>query len=134
GAALWHVTWLDKDDTIDWQAYFHARNRSVAALLHSPHNRGGRFLADSRIWDLKHLLRMQYYPVAMRHRALRDVLAGPGRLHETLDTALGDVREAARGFPEKRVWASGEAPEARRGRLDFGTAPGLRPPKGPRGA
>ncbi|MFC5858913.1 glycosyltransferase [Agromyces flavus] len=35
GAALWHVSWLDKDDSIDWQAYFHARKpvrRGAAAL------------------------------------------------------------------------------------------------------
>lgn len=35
GVALWHVSWVNKDDTIDWQAYFHARNRIVAGLLHS---------------------------------------------------------------------------------------------------
>ena len=35
GVALWHVSWVGKDDSIDWQAYFHARNRIVAGLLHS---------------------------------------------------------------------------------------------------
>ena len=37
GVALWHVSWVGKDDSIDWQAYFHARNRIVAGLLHSTH-------------------------------------------------------------------------------------------------
>ena len=42
GAAVWHVPWTDKNDALDWQAYFHQRNRFVAALLHSPYERGGR--------------------------------------------------------------------------------------------
>ena len=36
GAAVWHVPWTDKNDAVDWQAYFHVRNRFVvgaAALL-----------------------------------------------------------------------------------------------------
>ena len=36
GAAAWHVPWADKNDTLDWQAYYHLRNRIVTALLHSP--------------------------------------------------------------------------------------------------
>lgn len=35
GAAIWHMAWSDKDDAIDWQAYFHLRNRLVVAALHS---------------------------------------------------------------------------------------------------
>ena len=27
GVAVWHVPWTEKDDTLDWQAYFHERNR-----------------------------------------------------------------------------------------------------------
>jgi galactofuranosylgalactofuranosylrhamnosyl-N-acetylglucosaminyl-diphospho-decaprenol beta-1,5/1,6-galactofuranosyltransferase len=30
--AVWHVPWTDKDDTTDWQAYYHARNRILMAL------------------------------------------------------------------------------------------------------
>ena len=33
GAAVWHVPWTEKDDTLDWQAYFHERKRLVSALL-----------------------------------------------------------------------------------------------------
>lgn len=29
GVAVWHMAWSDKDDAIDWQAYFHLRNRLV---------------------------------------------------------------------------------------------------------
>ena len=41
GAAVWHVPWTDKDDSLDWQAYFHERNRLVAALIHSQYRHGG---------------------------------------------------------------------------------------------
>ena len=32
---------------MDWQAYFHERNRLIAALLHSPFPKGGRILRES---------------------------------------------------------------------------------------
>ena len=28
------MAWSDKDDAIDWQAYFHLRNRLVVAAMH----------------------------------------------------------------------------------------------------
>ena len=43
GAAVWHIPWTDKNDALDWQAYFHHRNRLIAALLHSPYPRAGRW-------------------------------------------------------------------------------------------
>ncbi|WP_336625885.1 MULTISPECIES: glycosyltransferase [unclassified Microbacterium] len=103
GVALWHVSWLGKDDAIDWQAYFHARNRLVAALLHSRSDRGGTLLRHSRRVDLKHLMMMQYYPVALRARAMRDVLSGPAHMWANLATAMPAARELAASFPETVV-------------------------------
>ncbi|MFH5955217.1 hypothetical protein [Clostridium perfringens] len=37
---------------------------------------------------MKHLMMMQYYPVELRHRAIRDVLSGPAHMRETLATAM----------------------------------------------
>ena len=59
GMAVWHVPWHEKDDTIDWQAYFHCRNRIVAALLHSPYERGGKLVRESFETQVRHLLSMQ---------------------------------------------------------------------------
>ncbi len=59
GAAVWHVSWVDKDDSQDWQAFFHARNRLIAALLHSPYERGGRFLTANLATDVRHLVSMR---------------------------------------------------------------------------
>jgi galactofuranosylgalactofuranosylrhamnosyl-N-acetylglucosaminyl-diphospho-decaprenol beta-1,5/1,6-galactofuranosyltransferase len=73
GAAVWHVPWTDKNDGLDWQSYFHQRNRFVAALLHSPYPRGGRMVRESLNHQIKHLVSMQYATVELRHRALEDV-------------------------------------------------------------
>ena len=120
GVALWHVSWVGKDDTIDWQAYFHARNRIVAGLLHSPVPGGGRLLRHSRRVDLKHLMMMQYYPVALRHRALRDVLSGPDHMRANLATAMPAARALAGEFSETYVHKDSGVPlRSRRGRQVF---------------
>jgi galactofuranosylgalactofuranosylrhamnosyl-N-acetylglucosaminyl-diphospho-decaprenol beta-1,5/1,6-galactofuranosyltransferase len=91
GAGLWHVSWEDKQDDIGWQAYFYARNRLVAALLHSPFAYGGRILRESFQIDVKHLFSMQYYAEALRSIALADVRRGPDVLHADLHTKLPDA-------------------------------------------
>ncbi|WP_137844316.1 glycosyltransferase [Microbacterium sp. 2FI] len=120
GVALWHVSWVGKDDSIDWQAYFHARNRIAAGLIHSNLPRGGTLLRHSRRVDLKHLMMMQYYPVALRHRAIRDILSGPEHMRANLATAMPAARALAAEFPETIVHRDvGVALRARRGRAVF---------------
>lgn len=101
GAALWHVPWTAKDDGLDWQAYYQLRNRVVTALLHSPHRRGGRLLADTLAQDLNHVLCLQYGSAAVRHLALRDVLSGPEHLHRTLAHRRADAREVLARFGQE---------------------------------
>lgn len=91
GAALWHVSWIDKDDSLGWQSYFHERNRLIAALIHSPFPKGGRVLRESFQNNVKHLISMQYFAQEARIMALRDVLRGPGHLHADLRTKLAEV-------------------------------------------
>ncbi|VXB12389.1 Galactofuranosyl transferase GlfT2 [Microbacterium sp. 8M] len=120
GVALWHVAWVGKDDQIDWQAYFHARNRIVAALLHSTAPRGGALLKYSRRVDLKHLMSMQYYPTALRMQALRDVLSGPEHMRRDLATAMPTARAIAADYAETVVHVSSERPiRTVRGRLEL---------------
>ena len=103
GSALWHVSWIDKDDSQDWQAYYHARNRLLAGLLHSPFPQGGKLLSNSGRIDMKHLLNMQYYAVTLRHRAIRDLLQGPGHLHPTMPTTMPQLRAATSDFVEMQI-------------------------------
>ena len=100
GAAVWHVSWADKDDAVDWQAYFHERNRLIATLLHSPYAKGGRILRESLDTDFRHLFSMQYYPARLRLMALRDVLRGPAGLHGELPGMLAKLQALRGGFPD----------------------------------
>ncbi|QEO13540.1 glycosyltransferase [Agromyces intestinalis] len=102
GAAVWHVSWVDKDDSHDWQAFFHARNRLVAALLHSPKRRGGKLWRSNLASDVKNLLTMDYYTVAMKHEAIRNVLRGPGQLHTDMVDRLARVRALGADFVESK--------------------------------
>jgi GT2 family glycosyltransferase len=77
GVGVWHVPWTDKNDALDWQAYFHQRNRTVRALLHSPYAFGGRMVRESFNHQVKHLLAMQYSTAELRLLAIEDVLRGP---------------------------------------------------------
>jgi galactofuranosylgalactofuranosylrhamnosyl-N-acetylglucosaminyl-diphospho-decaprenol beta-1,5/1,6-galactofuranosyltransferase len=115
GAAVWHVPWSDKNDALDWQAYFHQRNRFIAALLHSTYPRGGRMVRESLNHQISHLVSMQYSTVELRHMALEDVLAGPGHLHADLPTKLAEIREFVKAFSDARLEADREAfPAVRR--------------------
>jgi len=93
GSAVWHVSWIDKDDLVGWQAYFHARNRVVAALLHSPYEFGGRVIKESQYADVKHLVSMQYATAQGRQWALEDVLKGPDALPGLLSAKLPQIRD-----------------------------------------
>lgn len=103
GVAVWHVPWTDKDDSLDWQAYYHQRNRFVAALLHSPFERGGRLVRESLYHQLKHLLAAQYSVAELRVQALEDLLSGPRHMHDQLDSRLGDIRRTRAEYDDARV-------------------------------
>lgn len=103
GAAVWHLPWTEKDDTIDWQAYFHQRNRWVAALIYSPYRRGGDFPRLSFLTDIKHLLSMQYSAVALRLQGLEDVLRGPEHLHPGIRTKLPEIRARRAQFDDAQL-------------------------------
>ena len=82
--------------------------------------------------QIKHLVSMQYSTVALRHKALEDVLAGPGVLHDDLPTKLAEVREFVKSFTDARLEADRDAfPPVRRekpprkGRDDLAVPSGL---------
>ncbi|MFE6863656.1 glycosyltransferase [Nocardia sp. NPDC057668] len=114
GAAVWHMAWSDKDDAIDWQAYFHLRNRLVVASLHLP-NDGRPMVVNTVKATLKHLLCLEYSTVAIQNEAIRDYLAGPDRLFDLLPSALGKIHAMRKQFPDAVVVPSStELPMASR--------------------
>ncbi|WP_222267266.1 glycosyltransferase [Modestobacter marinus] len=106
GAAVWHLSWSDKDDTAGWQAYFHTRNRLVAAALHTEYKHGGTLLRDTFKFDLKFLIMLQYATAALHHRAYDDFLAGPEKLFPLLPTALPTALEHQGDYPDGQVISS----------------------------
>ncbi|NYG18342.1 galactofuranosylgalactofuranosylrhamnosyl-N-acetylglucosaminyl-diphospho-decaprenol beta-1,5/1,6-galactofuranosyltransferase [Arthrobacter psychrochitiniphilus] len=102
GAAVWHVSWIDKDDLVGWQAYFHARNRFIAALIHSPYEFGGKVVRQSYAFDVKHLVSMQYATAQGRIMALRDLLRGPEQLHGLLPGKLPEIRSMMSGYSDSQ--------------------------------
>jgi len=105
GAAVWHVPWTDKNDGVDWQSYFHHRNRIIAALLHSPYERGGRMVRESLNHQVKHLASLQYSTAELRHLAMEDVLRGPHALHGELATKLAEINAFRKQFSDAQLHA-----------------------------
>ncbi len=103
GAAVWHVSWIDKDDLVGWQAYFHERNRLIATLIHSPYPKGGRVLRESVQADVKHLVSMQYFTEHGRIEALKDILKGPDGLHQVLATKLPEINALKAEYPDAQL-------------------------------
>ncbi len=102
GTAIWHMAWSDKDDAIDWQAYFHLRNRLVVAALHWDGKANG-LLASSVKATVKHLLCLEYSTVAIQNRAIADFLAGPEHIFSILESALPDVHKMRKEYPDAVV-------------------------------
>lgn len=103
GAALWHVPFTAKDDSLEWQAYFHARNRMVAGLLHTDYGGGQLLLLDSFANTVKHVVSAQYSTAHLRDLGMRDLLEGPAKLHQELATAVGRARSQRAEFTDATV-------------------------------
>jgi galactofuranosylgalactofuranosylrhamnosyl-N-acetylglucosaminyl-diphospho-decaprenol beta-1,5/1,6-galactofuranosyltransferase len=102
GAAIWHMAWSDKDDAIDWQAYFHLRNRLVVAAMHWDGNVAGLIGSHMKA-TIKHLLCLEYSTVAIQNKAMDDFLAGPEHIFSILESALPDVRKMREAYPDAVV-------------------------------
>jgi galactofuranosylgalactofuranosylrhamnosyl-N-acetylglucosaminyl-diphospho-decaprenol beta-1,5/1,6-galactofuranosyltransferase len=98
GAAVWHVPWHSKDVMVDWQAYFTERNRIITALMYSPYGRGGNMLKESLFVTIKHALAMQYSTAELMLLAIEDALKGPGDLHPSIVTKMGELRDLRAEF------------------------------------
>jgi galactofuranosylgalactofuranosylrhamnosyl-N-acetylglucosaminyl-diphospho-decaprenol beta-1,5/1,6-galactofuranosyltransferase len=129
GVAIWHMSFADKDDATDWQAYFHLRNRLVGAALHGTEARPAAMLADSIKHALKHALAMEYSTLALQEMAIRDFMAGPQALFDKLPTALGEVRARCADFTDGQVMESQDLPLPAGGQVEVQRM--LKPPTNP---
>jgi galactofuranosylgalactofuranosylrhamnosyl-N-acetylglucosaminyl-diphospho-decaprenol beta-1,5/1,6-galactofuranosyltransferase len=105
GTAIWHMAWSDKDDAIDWQAYFHLRNRLVVAALHWDGDVRGLVRSHLKA-TLKHLLCLEYSTVAVQNKAMDDFLAGPDHIFSILESALPEVHRLRKEYPDAVILPS----------------------------
>jgi galactofuranosylgalactofuranosylrhamnosyl-N-acetylglucosaminyl-diphospho-decaprenol beta-1,5/1,6-galactofuranosyltransferase len=102
GVAIWHMAWSDKDDAIDWQAYFHLRNRLVVAAMHWDGDIKGLIASHTKA-TLKHLACLEYSTVAIQNKAIDDFLAGPEHIFSILESALPEVHRMRKEYPDAVV-------------------------------
>ncbi|WP_336819641.1 glycosyltransferase [Gordonia sp. MMO-8] len=107
GIAIWHMAWSDKDDAIDWQAYFHLRNRLVVASMYKDGSIDGILTSMAKA-TAKHLMCLEYSTVAIQNEAIRDFLAGPDHIRSILPTALGKVAGIRKQYPDAVVLPSAQ--------------------------
>ena len=107
GAAIWHMAWADKDDAIDWQAYFHLRNRLIVAALY--HEGDARGITKSIFKStLKHTMCMEYSTMAIQLEAMKDFLAGPDQLFDILESSLPRIAAIRKEFPDAVIIESAD--------------------------
>ncbi|PME06808.1 glycosyl transferase [Corynebacterium ulcerans] len=102
GIAIWHMAWSDKDDAIDWQAYFHLRNRLVvAANYHDGPVEG--IIKSMQKATIKHLMCLEYSTVAIQNEAMKDFLAGPDQLFDILESSLPRIAAIRKTYSDAVV-------------------------------
>ena len=102
GIAIWHMAWSDKDDAIDWQAYFHLRNRLIVAAIQQDGSPKGMVASMAKA-TAKHLLCLEYSTVAIQNEAMKDFLAGPDQLFTILDKALPRINKMRKNYSDAVV-------------------------------
>ena len=126
GAAIWHMAWSDKDDAIDWQAYFHLRNRLVVAAMHWDGDVRGLIASHFKA-TVKHLMCLEYSTVAIQNKAIDDFLAGPEHIFSILESALPDVHKLRKQYPDAVVLPGATALPAPSGRVRVHRPPVAKP-------
>ncbi len=102
GVAIWHMAWTDKDDAIDWQAYFHLRNRLIVAALNHDGPVDG-IIASMRKSSFKHLMCLEYSTLAIQIEAMKDFLAGPDQLFDVLESSLPRIQALRQQYPDAQI-------------------------------
>nr|VDG61782.1 UDP-galactofuranosyl transferase GlfT2 [Streptococcus thermophilus] len=102
GAAIWHMAWADKDDAIDWQAYFHLRNRLIVAALYHEGEPDGVLKSMAKS-TFKHYMCMEYSTIAIQNEAMKDFLKGPDQLFEILESALPRIQSVRKEYSDAQV-------------------------------
>lgn len=110
GICLWHQSWFDKNDILDWQAYFHIRNKIIMGLLHSPYPCGGGLFTQMLKASASATVKMRYSAVDLHIMAVEDILKGPDYIGSILDSRIHDIRSFLSTQPDAQTQAIEELP------------------------
>ncbi|NEG54854.1 glycosyltransferase [Bifidobacterium platyrrhinorum] len=94
GVCLWHQSFVDKDDILDWQAYFHVRNKLIMGLLYSRLPWGGGLFREMVRASMSAAVKMRYSAITLHRMAVGDVLQGAEHIGAILETRLPEIRAA----------------------------------------
>jgi len=103
GIAIWHMAWADKDDAIDWQAYFHLRNRLIVASVYRHGEDPSGILKNMLKSTYKHIMCMEYSTTAIQIEAMKDFLKGPDQLFDILESSLPRVQNVRKDYADAQV-------------------------------
>ena len=103
GVCLWHQSWMDKDDILDWQAYYHVRNKLIMGLLYSNRPWGGGLFAEMTRASASAAVKMRYSAVRLHQMAVRDVLQGAEHIGDILETRLPQIRATRDEEPDTHM-------------------------------
>lgn len=114
GVCLWHQSWIDKDDILDWQAYFHVRNKLIMGLLYSRRPWGGMLLPLMMRASLSATAKMRYSAVKLHRMAVADVLRGAEYIGDILESRLPEIRQARGQEPDAQTTPLDQLPDTLR--------------------
>ncbi|MDR1033165.1 MAG: glycosyltransferase [Bifidobacteriaceae bacterium] len=110
----WHENWKVKTDAIDWQAYYHFRNRLVTALLHGTSFYPLVFLLDLLISGIKDTVIFRYSSAHQKIMAMQNVLSGPKAVAEDLPVRLGIIKKTRAEFQDAKFYLPENLPPTKR--------------------
>jgi galactofuranosylgalactofuranosylrhamnosyl-N-acetylglucosaminyl-diphospho-decaprenol beta-1,5/1,6-galactofuranosyltransferase len=111
---VWHDSWGKKDDTIDWQAFYHERNRLVVALLYSKKNMPLDFFLNSYRSLIAHLCSYHYSVCQQYIDAIHNVFEGPDAFRNDLPDRLPKIQNLRKTFVDSVVKPVSDFPESKR--------------------
>jgi galactofuranosylgalactofuranosylrhamnosyl-N-acetylglucosaminyl-diphospho-decaprenol beta-1,5/1,6-galactofuranosyltransferase len=100
GVFVWHDNWGQKDDTIDWQAFFHLRNRLIVWAIYSDPKYSISFLFHCLLSFMKSLATMRYSVLQQQIEAQNNFLSNPIELKTDLTTRLEKIKELRKTFTD----------------------------------
>ena len=115
GVCLWHQSFVDKDDQLDWQAYYHIRNRTIMGLLYANQQYKRNILKEMVRFTLSATAKMRYSAVALHQAAMKDVVAGPEHVGDILETRLPEIRGIRSKFADSNMVPVEDLPDTLRG-------------------